>query len=69
MPSGVVLTHRCSTERCIAHCDRMLMAALLLGQQPDRMQITAATLIVIAQLIRQDPGSTATEEPLAQQSV
>jgi len=47
----------------------MLMAALVLGQQPDRMQITAATLIVIAQLIRQDPGSTATEEPLAQQSV
>ena len=32
----------------------MLMAVLILGQQPDRLQITAAMLIIIAQLIRQD---------------
>ena len=32
----------------------MAMGMLILGQQLDRMQITAAALIVIAQLIRQD---------------
>ena len=32
----------------------MLMGVLVLGQQLDQMQITAAALIVIAQLIRQD---------------
>lgn len=35
----------------------MLMSVLLLGQQLNRLQITAALLIVIAQMIRQDIGS------------
>ncbi len=46
----------------------MLMGVLVLGQQLDRMQVTAAALIVIAQLIRQDIVSPAPEKPLAQQS-
>lgn len=47
----------------------MLMGALVMGQQPNRMQVTAAMLIVIAQLIRQDLDSTTPKEPLAHQSM
>lgn len=42
----------------------MAMGLLILGQQLDRMQITAAALIVIAQLIRQDMICLAPEKPL-----
>lgn len=46
----------------------MLMAALVLGQQPNRMQMTAAVLIVIAQLIRQDLSSSVIGASMTHQS-
>lgn len=46
----------------------MLMGVLVTGQNLNRMQITAALLIVIAQLIRQDVVSPISKEPLAHQS-
>ena len=46
----------------------MLMAVLVMGQQPDRMQITAAMLIIIAQLIRQDFVSTTPKGPATQRA-
>jgi len=46
----------------------MLMAALIMGQQPERMQITAAMLIVIAQMIRQDMVSATAEQRLPRKS-
>jgi len=46
----------------------MLMAVLVLGQQPDRMQLTAAILIIIAQLIRQELTSPAPETVAARQA-
>jgi len=46
----------------------MLMAALIMGQQPDRMQTTAAMLIIIAQLIRQDFVSAASSKPEEQRT-
>ena len=36
----------------------ILMASFVLSQNPNRLQITAAALIVIAQLIRQDPDKS-----------
>ena len=45
----------------------MAMGVLVLGQQLDRMQITTAALIVIAQLIRQDMISPTSEKSLTQQ--
>ncbi len=43
----------------------MLMGALVLQQQPTRLQVTAAVLIVIAQLIRQEFASPASRDPVA----
>jgi drug/metabolite transporter (DMT)-like permease len=47
----------------------MLMGVLVMGQQLNRMQVTAAVLIVIAQLIRQDIVAPVQREPLAHRSV
>ena len=45
----------------------MMLGVLVLGQTLNQMQITAAILIVIAQLIRQDVISPKSREPLLQQ--